>query len=229
MLEPRQEELLLLVIDSYIKTAEPIGSRFLVEKANLDWSEATVRNELRALEEAGYLTHPHTSAGRIPTIAGYELYLSKIEPGTLGVKASENEKLTAAKKTTGDYEACCKNIAKTLVDISKESVIVAFSSEKMYYTGLSNLFSKPDFAEMKLVASVSRVFDRCEEYLPRFYDRVGPEPRPYLGREHPFGEMLSVVASRFGENNSSLIVLLGPQRMDYKHNWSLLKQVRELM
>lgn len=229
MLEPRQEELLQLVIESYIKTAEPVGSRFLVEEGKLDWSEATVRNELRALEEAGFLTHPHTSAGRIPTIAGYELYLSKIDPALLAVKASESEKLGAAQKALADYEASCKNLAKTLVDLSKESVIVAFSSEKMYYTGLSNLFSKPDFAEMKLVASVSRVFDRCEEYLPRFYDRVGAEPRPYIGREHPFGEMLSVVASRFGENNASLIILLGPQRMDYKKNWSLLKQVRELI
>ncbi|MBI5729009.1 MAG: hypothetical protein HY983_02080 [Candidatus Magasanikbacteria bacterium] len=229
MLEPRQEELLTMVIDSYIKTAEPIGSRFLVEEGELDWSEATVRNELRALEEAGYLTHPHTSAGRIPTTEGYELYLSKIDPAVLGVKASETEKLGAAKKSGSDYESGCKNMAKMLVDLSKETVIVAFSSEKMYYTGLSNLFSKPDFAEMKLVASVSRVFDRCEEYLPRFYDRVGGDPRPYLGREHPFGEMLSVVASRFGEDDASLIVLLGPQRMDYKHNWSLLRQVRELI
>ncbi|KKU11760.1 MAG: Transcriptional regulator of heat shock protein [Parcubacteria group bacterium GW2011_GWC2_45_7] len=228
-MDDRQAQLLTLVIDAYIETAEPVGSRFLVEEGNLDWSEATVRNELRALEEAGYLTHPHTSAGRIPTVSGYELYLSKIDPAGLRVKASETEKLAAAKKVFPDYEASCKNIAKTLVDISKESVIVAFSSEKMYYTGLSNLFSKPDFAEMKLVASVSRVFDRCEEYLPRFYDRVGSAPRPYLGREHPFGEMLSVVASRFGENSASLIVLLGPQRMNYKHNWSLLKQVRELI
>lgn len=229
MLEPRQEELLILVIDIYIETVEPVGSRSLVEEGNLDWSEATVRNELRALEEAGYLTHPHTSAGRIPTVQGYELYLSKIDPTVLAIKASEGEKLIAAQKSFSDYEASCKNIAKALVDLSKESVIVAFSSEKMYYTGLSNLFSKPDFTEMKLVASVSRVFDRCEEYLPCFYDRVGSDPRPYIGREHPFGDMLSVVASRFGENNASLIVLLGPQRMDYKHNWSLLKKVRELI
>lgn len=229
MLEPRQEELLSLVIDSYIETAEPVGSRFLVEEKKLDWSEATVRNELRALEEAGFLTHPHTSAGRIPTTEGYGLYVSKIDPAALEVKAGEKEKLAAAKQTPSEYEASCKNVAKILVSLSKESVIVAFSCEKMYYTGLSNLFSKPDFAEMKLVASVSRVFDRCEESLPRFYDRVGSAPRPYLGREHPFGEMLSVVASRFGEDGASLIVLIGPQRMNYRHNWSLLKQVRELI
>jgi heat-inducible transcriptional repressor len=61
MLEERQQKLLELVIEQYVATAEPVGSRFLVEVGGLDWSEATVRNELRTLEEAGYLTHPHNS------------------------------------------------------------------------------------------------------------------------------------------------------------------------
>ena len=67
-METRQQQLLNLVIENHIATAEPVGSKFLVSEGNLDWSEATVRNELRILEEEGYLTHPHTSAGRIPTI-----------------------------------------------------------------------------------------------------------------------------------------------------------------
>lgn len=229
MLEPRQEELLKLVIDSYIKTAEPIGSRFLVEAAGLDWSEATVRNELRVLEVAGYLTHPHTSAGRIPTVEGYRFYIEQLQPDNFKISKTDSAALEKAHALGSAPEVASKNIAKALVQLSDETVIMAFSSEKMYYTGLSNLFSKPDFAEMKLVASVSRVFDRCEEYLPGFYGRVGSDPRPYLGREHPFGEMLSCVATRFGENGESLLILLGPQRMDYKYNWSLLKQVRALI
>src|SRR5690349_1685550 len=77
-MDPRQEELLTLVIESYIKNAEPIGSKFLVSFGDLDFSEATVRNELRELEQAGYLTHPHTSAGRIPTEKGYRHYVSQL-------------------------------------------------------------------------------------------------------------------------------------------------------
>ena len=75
----RQEQLLTLVIEKYIATAQPIGSKVLVSEAGLDWSEATVRNELRELEEMGYLTHPHTSAGRIPTEAGYKYYIEKTD------------------------------------------------------------------------------------------------------------------------------------------------------
>lgn len=89
MLEERQQKLLELVIEQYVATAEPVGSRFLVEVGGLDWSEATVRNELRTLEEAGYLTHPHTSAGRIPTIDGYRFYIDTISPEKLKVSKAE--------------------------------------------------------------------------------------------------------------------------------------------
>lgn len=226
-LEQRQEQLLTMVIENYVATAEPVGSRALVEGQGLDWSEATVRNELRVLEEEGFLTHPHTSAGRIPTTKGYRFYVEKIDPLSLAIAKAEGAALDKAR--VGEYEPSCKSLAKLLVDLSSESVIVAFSADKIYYTGLSNLFSKPDFAEIQLVASVSKVFDRCEEYLPRFYDRVDNAPHCYLGKDHPFGEMLSCVATKFGEHDESLMIILGPQRMDYKHNWSLLKKVREIV
>ena len=85
----RPQQLLSLVIEKYAATAEPVGSRVLVESAGLDWSEATVRNELRALEEAGYLTHPHTSAGRIPTLKGYQHYISILDLNNLQLEKKE--------------------------------------------------------------------------------------------------------------------------------------------
>jgi heat-inducible transcriptional repressor len=228
-MEARQLQLLTLVIENYIATAEPVGSRFLVEKAGLDWSEATVRNELRELEEEGFLTHPHTSAGRIPTLKGYSFYLSDIDYQKFKVTKKDEELLAKAYEAISEHEQRMKNLAKALVEVSDETVLVAFSPEKVYYTGLANLFQKPDFAEMRLVASVSEVFDRCEEALPGFYGKVKNEPKFYLGREHPFGEMLSVVAARFGESGQSLITLLGPQRMNYKKNWALLNKVLEII
>ena len=176
MLEERQQKLLTLVVENYITTAEPVGSRYLVEKAGLDWSEATVRNELRLLEVEGYLTHPHTSAGRIPTTKGYRFYIEQLDKDSLRVGKNDSQALEKAFSANGQ-ESQYKNVAKTLVQLSDETVIMAFSVEKMYYTGLSNLFSKPDFAELQLVASVSRAFDRCEEYLPRFYERVEKDRR----------------------------------------------------
>ena len=70
----RQSELLALVIEEYVASGQPVGSRYLVERGGLSVSPSTVRNELAELEARGLLTHPHTSAGRVPTEQGYRLY-----------------------------------------------------------------------------------------------------------------------------------------------------------
>lgn len=228
-MEERQHKLLTLVIENYIRTAEPVGSRFLVEKAGLDWSEATVRNELRALEEDGYLSQPHTSAGRVPTTKGYEHYLRQLNLASSATNSRESDLLREAYRAYNDFEQAMKNVARKLVEVSDETVLIAFSPEKVYYTGLSNLFEKPDFDEIKQIATVSEAFDHSEESLPEFFEKVKNEPEFYLGDEHPFGSMLSVVASRFGDDNKSLIVLLGPQRMNYKKNWNLVRKIIEII
>jgi heat-inducible transcriptional repressor len=79
-LDPRSQQILRAIIEEYITTAEPVGSQTLVERYGLPVSSATVRNVMAELEEAGYLTHPHTSAGRVPTDAGYRLYVESIAP-----------------------------------------------------------------------------------------------------------------------------------------------------
>ncbi|MEK7625071.1 MAG: hypothetical protein AAB467_01835 [Patescibacteria group bacterium] len=228
-MDERQQKLLTLVIENYIKTAEPIGSKFLVEKAGLDWSEATVRNELRALEDAGYLSHPHTSAGRVPTTKGYEHYLRQLNLASGVTSRKDSDLLREAYRAYSDFERAMKNVAKKLVEVSDETVLIAFSPTKVYYTGLSNLFEKPDFEGIKQIASVSEAFDNSEESLPKFFEKVKNEPEFYLGEDHPFGSMLSVVASRFGDDNKSLIVLVGPQRMNYKKNWSLIHKIIEII
>ncbi len=78
LLTPRRQAILGLVVRAYIETAQPIGSKSLVERYNLGYSPATIRNELAALEEMGYLTHPHTSAGRVPTEEGYRYFVEHL-------------------------------------------------------------------------------------------------------------------------------------------------------
>jgi heat-inducible transcriptional repressor len=75
MLSPRQELILKTVVDAYLASARPVGSKEIAEKAEVEWGPSTVRAELAALEAAGYLTHPHTSAGRLPTDSGYRRYV----------------------------------------------------------------------------------------------------------------------------------------------------------
>jgi heat-inducible transcriptional repressor len=91
VLSDRQRALLSHVVEAYVATGQPVGSKTLVEKAELGVSASTVRSELAELERLGLLTHPHTSAGRLPTEAGYRLYVDELlarpqpRPGDLGI------------------------------------------------------------------------------------------------------------------------------------------------
>ncbi len=77
-LTERQRTILLLLIRDYIETAQPVGSKRLVERFHLDLSTATVRNEMSALTEMGYLKQPHTSAGRVPAEEGYRVFVGQM-------------------------------------------------------------------------------------------------------------------------------------------------------
>jgi heat-inducible transcriptional repressor len=94
-LTARQRELLALVIEEYVATGQPVGSRRLVARGELNVSPSTVRNELSELEARGLLTHPHTSAGRVPTEQGYRLHADELlarqdpRPGSFPLDLSE--------------------------------------------------------------------------------------------------------------------------------------------
>jgi heat-inducible transcriptional repressor len=75
MLTERQELILRSIVDSYLEAGRPVGSKTVAARKDVGWSPSTVRGELAALEGAGLLTHPHTSAGRVPTEAGYRTYV----------------------------------------------------------------------------------------------------------------------------------------------------------
>lgn len=225
----RQKKLLNLVIENHITSAEPVGSRFLISEANLDWSEATVRNDLRTLEEEGYLSHPHTSAGRVPTEKGYRFYLKNLDLDKVKISKRDNDVLGMSLKEAQDRELQYKHLAKTLSDLSGETVLFALSPEKVYFVGLANLFGKPEFHALELVADLSQILDHCEQCLDQFFndDEVDSEPRIFLGHDHSFGKMLSVLA--FSAGPESLLIMLGPLRMDYRRNLALMNKVKELL
>ena len=88
MLTKRQELILQCVVDEHLESGKPVGSKALATKKKIIWSASTVRAELSALEGAGFLTHPHTSAGRLPTDSGYRTYVEGLlasEPRSSGV------------------------------------------------------------------------------------------------------------------------------------------------
>lgn len=107
-LTSRQREILFHVVDEYVGTGQPVGSKMLVQSAGLDVSSSTVRNVFSELERLGLLTHPHTSAGRIPTESGYRIYVDRVierldtrpEPLPLDLTSLRSEVEVALETTT---------------------------------------------------------------------------------------------------------------------------------
>lgn len=224
-MEIRQENLLKLVIDSYIRTAEPVGSKFLVSEYELDMSDATVRNELRELEEAGFLTHPHTSAGRIPTEAGYKLYVEKLMAPVVTPKKIRAAFEQIAREAVGDEGV--KLASKALAEEMQNAVIVAFGPDRVYYTGLSGLFAQPEFRSADYTINASAMFDQAEDLVGQLFERVvTPGPAIFVGSDNPLGSHFSLVTARLP--NNTIINIMGPLRLDYAKGQSLMNLILEL-
>ena len=99
-LSERKKRILRAIVETYIATAEPVGSKVVAEKAGLEVSTATIRNEMADLTELGYLEQPHTSAGRVPSAAGYRLYVNELMDRQQ-LTLQETERINAALKEKG--------------------------------------------------------------------------------------------------------------------------------
>jgi len=103
VLSARQELILRLVVEAYLASGRPVPSKEVAERAEVEWGPSTVRAELAALEAAGYLTHPHTSAGRVPTDAGYRLYVdSMLKSGSMPAESGAGLELSRLRREVDD-------------------------------------------------------------------------------------------------------------------------------
>jgi heat-inducible transcriptional repressor len=118
-LTERERRVLEAVIETYVQTAQPAGSRSLAQKFGLGVSPATIRNTMSDLEEKGFLFHPHASAGRVPTDVAYRVYVDSLIP-VRPPGASERKKLSAQIGTGGAVEAILRRAAQSLGVITQE-------------------------------------------------------------------------------------------------------------
>lgn len=216
----RQSQLLTNLVERYITKAEPISSGSLADKLNV--SSATVRNELCDLEEQGFIYQPHTSAGRIPTMAGYRFYLEHALEMKKPSIAQQDEVLRGLKS-----QEPVKGVAKNVSELTRQAVLVAFTPYDFYYTGISKLFAQPEFQDQQTVISISAVLDRLDETLQELYELVGDEPTVLIGDENPFSNQCSLIALQTGQRGKpGVFAVLGPLRVDYGRITGLLHYVK---
>ena len=127
MSEDRRLEVLRAIVEDYVHTHEPVGSRVLVERHNLKVSPATIRNDMAALEDAGFITQPHTSAGRVPTDKGYRLFvdrLSDIKP----LSPAERRAIQTFLDDAVDLDDVVDRSVRLLAQLTQQVAVVQYPS-----------------------------------------------------------------------------------------------------
>lgn len=217
MLDARKNNLLELLIREYIKTAEPVGSNVLVDKHKLEISSATARNNMASLEKEGLIFQPHTSAGRIPSEKGFQYFVNnflKKKELRLDIETDIEDKNEMIK---------IKNLAKEIAKISTETILVAFSKNDIYYTGISNFFRKPEFKNQNIIIEISDVIDKFDEIIFKIYNNISENPVILLGENNPFDKNCATILIR---KNNIFFGIFGLIRMDYEKNLALINFVK---
>lgn len=223
----RQKNLFRNIVEEYIKTATPVGSKLIVDKYLLDICSATVRNDMAELEEQGLITHPHTSAGRIPTEYGYKYYVDNYVDIKKELTKKEKDEIIELVKNIKDKEIKVKTLAKILAEKSKAGVFVGFAKNNVYYTGLANIFSQPEFRNLDLVYNLSNVIDHLDEVMAEIYDIINNnETQIKIDKQNHFADDCSAIMTKV---KNILFGIVGPMRMDYQNNISLLNFTRTLI
>ncbi|WP_298528448.1 heat-inducible transcriptional repressor HrcA [uncultured Ruminococcus sp.] len=129
-MDERKLKILAAVVDEYVRTGEPVGSKVISKLDNIKVSSATIRNDMAALEQMGYLEQPHTSAGRIPTFAGYRLYIDELMtlPDLPDEEKSRLDSLLGDKDTP--EELLVQNAAAALTEITQCAAVVTNSAPR---------------------------------------------------------------------------------------------------
>ena len=177
----RKKKILAAVVDEYVRTAEPVGSKSIAQNAGLGCSSATIRNELAELTSLGYLEQPHTSAGRIPTPSGYRMYVNELmERQKLSLEETEeinhrmNQKLRQLDDTIGDISRLASQLTdypalalttKTAVTIRRFDIIYVDANTFIIVVMLSDntvknkLVHLPVSVDQKQVHRLSALFN----------------------------------------------------------------------
>lgn len=225
----RQKQILIAVVEQYAEVASPVGSSLMAKVFNV--SSATIRAEMAELERGGFITQPHTSAGRIPTDKGYRFYVNTLSEQHEKAPESRAERaLTARVGGGGVPERTIRNAVDTLVELT-HNLGLATIGNQLYMSGLSNLFGQPEFMQKGQVQQVAHLLDNLEPWLR---EAAPNEPLSvYIGSENPVGRSAgaTLIISRFRSPYSerSYVGTLGPTRQSYREVMTLVRHTGEAL
>jgi len=216
--QERHLEILRAIVDEYVATQEPVGSKAIAERHPFGVSPATIRNDMAILEDAGLITHPHTSAGRIPTTSGYRLFVDKlaqIKP----LSTAERRAIETFLSHSHDREDLFARTAKLLAQLTKQVAVIQYpDEEKVVLSGTANLARG---GAQDTAASIFPILEALEEQvvLLRLLANATGSVQVRIGDEQREKSLqtTSLISVGYGIEGQSAGALgvIGPTRMDY--------------
>lgn len=226
----RQIAILSAIIEQYAEVASPVGSVMLAKLFGV--SSATIRSEMAKLAKMGFITHPHTSAGRVPTDKGYRFYVNLLtQQQEIPVEDRTTRALEARVSTQVEHaDRAIRSAVDSLVDLT-QNLGLATIGDELYMSGMGNLFSHPEFFGGPNARSVARLLDNLEPWLR---EAAPNEPlNVFIGSENPIGKSsgATLIISRFRSpfSDRSYIGVLGPTRQSYARVMRLVRQTGAML
>lgn len=228
-LTQRQLQILKIIIEEYINTAQAIGSEMLDRKYNLGVSPATIRNEMVQLGRSGYLRQPHVSAGRVPTPKAFKLYvhqLMKEEDLSVAEEVSVKERMWDVRDQIDDL---LREATKALADKTKCVGLAVTSQQKAYHAGYLHLLDEPEFFDIDVTKTVFALLDETAELMSLLDSSSSDDPmRILLGDDFANKHLqpVSFVFSDFAIGSlRGSIGVVGPNRLNFPY---IIPMVRHL-
>jgi heat-inducible transcriptional repressor len=199
MVEDRKLAVLRAIVEDYVSTQEPVGSKTLVERHRLGVSPATVRNDMASLEDEGFITQPHTSAGRIPTDKGYRLFvdrLSQVKP----LSSAEKRAITTLLEGAVDLDDVVQRRVRLLAQLTRQVAIVQYptlSRSTVRHVELVTLTGTRIL--LVLILSTGRVEQRVVELPEALDESIVADIRARLNR--------AVIGEKLTDASEQLVAL----------------------
>lgn len=220
-LTQRQVDILKTIILEYSSSADAVGSEILEKKYKLGVSPATIRNEMVELAKKGYLKKSHFSSGRIPSAKGFRFYIRHLMKAK---ELSTTDEVTYKNSVWDErleMHRLLSQAAKVLSHRTGLLSLVATEKGDVYYSGMANLLTKPEFYNLDLSRNLLERLDEVNYWVRVLneFNRIQDEVIFMLGEEDFHDPIFESCASVFGEfqgtNMKGIIGVVGPKRMYY--------------
>ncbi|MCD4781048.1 MAG: hypothetical protein K8S27_10960 [Candidatus Omnitrophica bacterium] len=231
----RKDRVLSLAIDEYIITITPVSSSLLAQQYFPELSSATIRNILAELEQEGFLTHPHTSAGRVPTQKGYRYYVDNLMKE---IKLLEDEKQHIKKAyhaETLELEYLLETTSQIMSHTTHYTSIISVDGwgNKFFCKGTDLIVDYPEYQSLQKIKAILQALEEKEHLLEVINQDLKHKIGIYIGHEITCSQInnCSLVVSSFETRHgpTGRMAILGPTRMDYKRVVSTIGYFSQLI